>query len=115
MNKSVFGGASSMLIALFRMLYELFAGAEDTIAMGRMAIGEAKAEQQVRIAFKRKEFEATIIADTAINNVKSAQRMVDYAKSNPDMANKLEEERKTLQSIVDSIKAEEELKHKVKS
>ena len=113
MNKSVWGGASQMLIALFRMLYELFAGAEDTISMGRNAIAEAKGEQQVRIAFKRKEFEANIIADTAIANVKSAQRMVDYAKANPEMANKLEAERAALQAIVDSIKTEEELKHKV--
>jgi hypothetical protein len=113
MNKSVFAGASQMLIALFRMLYELFAGAEDTISMGRNAIAEAKGEQQVRIAFKRKEFEANIIADTAIANVKSKQRILDYAKSNPEMAQALEGERASLQNIVDSIRTEEELKHKV--
>lgn len=115
MNKSVWAGASAMLLALFRMLFELFQGAEDTISMGRVAIGEAKSEQAVRVAFNRKKFEANLIADTAIENVKSKQRMVDYAKSNPQMADALENERKELQTIVDSIKTEEQLRREVKS
>lgn len=109
MNKSVWTNASNMLVALFKMLIAIFAGAEDAVSMGRVAIGTARRQQAIRVRFDEKKFKTTIVAKTAIESAKIEENLLEYAKSNPERAALVKKHKDELELLASEVLKEFEV------
>jgi hypothetical protein len=112
MNNSMWANLAKMISGLAKMLIAVFAGAEDAVSMGRVAIASARRQQAIRVEFDESKFVTNIVAKTAVENARVEENLLEYAKSNPERAALVSKHKDELDKIAKRVLKEFEVTDK---